>query len=89
LGTGNIIVAIIGSMGIGLVWGWLAILVGRSRPRSWRNGLPVGGATAVLLYILAHMATWTAAFTCAGGIFLGLLLHIAFLQGLAVRYGET
>jgi hypothetical protein len=87
--TGKSSLALIGSITIGLVWGWLAILVGRSRPRSWRNGLPVGGATAVLLYTLAQIVTWTAAFACAGGIFLGLLFHIAFLQGLATRYGAN
>ncbi|MDA0245987.1 MAG: hypothetical protein OT477_21455 [Chloroflexi bacterium] len=81
--------ALIGSITIGLVWGWLAILMGGRRPRTWRNGLPVGGATAVLLFTLAQFASWSAAVACAGGIFLGLLFHIAFLQGLATRYGAN
>ena len=77
----------IGNIALGLVWGWLAVLMGGRRPQAaWRNGLPIGGLTATLLFDFAQMGSWSAAWLCGGGMLAGVLLHVAFLQGLAVRY---
>lgn len=72
-----------------MVWGWLAILMGGRRPRTWRNALPVGVATAVFTLTIVQLISWTAATQFGGGAILGLLLHIGFLQGLALRYKTT
>lgn len=45
---------IIGSAGLGLVWGWLLVLLGRGTQRPWR----VGGALAAATILAGGLVVW-------------------------------
>lgn len=45
---------IIGSAGLGLVWGWLLVLLGEGTERPWR----VGGALAGATFLAGGLVVW-------------------------------
>lgn len=81
---------IMGSIGLGLVWGWLLTLAGSRGRRIWRNAIWLGITTGILAYTIYQLFNdWTPAIYFMGATVTAVLLHMAFLQGLQLRYGSS
>jgi hypothetical protein len=72
-------VAVLGSLGIGLCWGWLLASAASwsARAVAW-----VAASSAVLAGEAAAVASGTAAGTCVGGVAAGLAAHLGWRQRL-------
>ena len=80
----------LGSVGIGMVWGWLLTLAGERGWKTWRNAVSAGVATGTVTYGMYQLfaQSWTPAIYFGGAAVLAILLHSAFLQGLRLRYDQ-
>lgn len=82
----TMLVTILGSMGTGLVWGWLmGNLAGRGK-RTLRNGLALSAATIPLAISIVLLADWRAMVFFLGAMGLALLFHLGWRQGLRDRF---
>lgn len=71
--------AVIGSAGLGLVWGWwLRLVWGGERP--WRGALLLGGTTLVALGMLWGLWGWPGGLAFFIGTAVGVSLHVAWRQ---------
>ena len=84
--------AILGCVGLGAVWGWLAGLLlrpGAGRVRHlWRSLLGLGGSTALLAGLVVWLADWRFLLVFAAAALFALLLHLAWLRELRGRVVE-
>jgi hypothetical protein len=81
------LIASLGSIGAGLVWGWLlALLGGRGRVRpSLRDVLLLSIATVLLALQVLWFTNWGTLALFAGATTLALLLHLGWCQELRER----
>jgi biotin transporter BioY len=81
------LITMLGSIGLGLVWGWLmGSLSGQSR-RPLRNGLALSTATLVFAIEVFLLAGWRALALFLGAVASALLLHVLWRRGLRKRFG--
>ena len=76
---------LMGSIGVGLVWGWL---MGSCGPRIYRLiATAFSTATILLTFLVFELVNWRSviAFLCATG--LALLLNLVWRRELRERYG--
>lgn len=78
----------LGSVGIGMVWGWLLTLAGERGQSLWRNAISAGVTTGTVTYGIYQLfgESWAPAIYFGGAAVLAVLLHSAFLQSLRLRY---
>lgn len=77
---------ILGTLGLGLVWGWLALR--RLRAASWSLVAIVLLLIGVQALLVVRLAGPALLASFGAGLALGALLVRAWLRGLALRYGE-
>jgi hypothetical protein len=76
--------ALLGGLGLGLVWGWWLVLLGssgRKRPLPFFIALIL--PTLLFPWLLEGLAGWETAVTFLGATFLSLFTHLAWRQKLA------
>lgn len=78
-------VAIFGALGLGLVWGWLALR--RLRAARWPLALFMLLLIAVQALLVLRFGERALLISFLAGLVLGALLVRAWLRGLALRYG--
>lgn len=74
--------AMLGSMTMGLVWGWLLVLVGGHGLRRWRSLLLLGLATLAAALQLLFLAPPRSLFFFLPAAALSLLLHLGWRRSL-------
>ena len=74
--------AMLGSMTMGLVWGWLLVLLGGHGPRRWRSLLILGLAILVAALQLLYLAAPQSLFFFLPAAALSLLLHLGWRRSL-------
>lgn len=80
------LITLLGSIAIGLVWGWL---IGRSGDRPRRkilNVLTVSGATLSLAGLVYWFGGWQGTIFFLGSTTLALLLHLGWRRDLRRRF---
>jgi hypothetical protein len=79
--------AMVGAVGLGLVWGWLAVRLCR------RARWPLVARVLLWLAVQALVVVWLASFRAllafAAAALLSALLCAAWLRALALRYSDT
>lgn len=76
-------IGILGSLGLGLVWGWLIGILSRALPaRSLLHYLALGLATALLALETWLLVDWRAAVFFVAAATLALCLHLIWLHSL-------
>lgn len=83
------VTTLLGSIGVGLVWGWLLGGVGDTVRGSLRNVLPVLVATSLLLLQVYWLASWSGIESSFGALVLALLLHLGWRRALRQRFGQS
>lgn len=81
------LITLIGSIGMGLVWGWL---LGSLGGRVWRPqlvGWSTSLATALVAFVVLMFADRRGLWFFLGATALSLLLHLAWRQELRRRFG--
>lgn len=82
-------VTILGSVGIGLVWGWLVgNLTGRGK-QTLRNGLALSAATIPLAIWIFVLTDWRAMVFFLSSIGPALLFHLGWQRELRNRFLAT
>ena len=77
--------SLMGSVGLGLVWGWLIARVESGQPASARSYLALAVSWVILVVLVAVVAPWPAAAAFLFAAALALLLHLGWLQELRRR----
>ena len=80
-------ISLIGSVGLGLVWGWLIGSLGGRVRRPLLDGLALGAGTLLLAGQVAMLAGLDALPRFFGAVMLALLLHLAWRRELRARLG--
>ena len=79
---------LLGSMGVGLVWGWLLGRVADTVPGSFSNVLFVLIATSLVLLEVYWLASWSAMGISSGALVLSFLLHLGWRRSLRQRFDQ-
>ncbi len=81
------VITSIGSVGIGLMWGWLLILFGGRghAKRPWRNILALGLATMLLALQLFLYSSWQTVLIFLVAAILSFAIHLAWHRALRSR----
>ena len=79
-------IAVLGSAGLGLVWGWLNGSIGRRVRHSPRTALMLGAATLLLGAEVLLLAGWRALLVYLAATALAVLCHLRWRRGLAARF---
>ena len=85
----------LGSLGIGFVWGWLLGLIidRRPRPFPWQGLFtiltPLAAATSAFVYTIQALFGIINSYYFLGAAVVAALLHHAILQGLRLRYDSV
>lgn len=74
--------ALIGSAGLGLAWGWLVVQLGGARPSTAAGRLSLLLATALLGVVVVALVSWYAALVCLVAAAFALVAHLCWLQQL-------
>ena len=84
-------IALFGSIGIGLVWGWLLVLLcGRCRPqRPLLAFLLITGATALIFLQVFLFTDWRASLYFVGALALALFAHLGWRENLRKRASSS
>ena len=80
---------LLGSIGVGLVWGWLLGGAADTIRGSWINVLSVVAATSLLLLGVYWLASWSGIEISAGALVLALLLHFGWRRSLRQRFDHS
>ena len=75
--------AMIGTIGLSLVWGWLLVLAGRGSARFWRNLVPLILVTLLVALFLCWLSGWPHLLVFSGGTAVALSTHLAWRQKIA------
>ncbi len=67
-----------GAVGLGLVWGWLLVLVAAPSRRRWRTGAALAGATAALVLLPAALGLPARPAVVGAATAAGLTVHLAW-----------
>lgn len=79
--------ALLGSLGLGLVWGWWLVLIGRTGwPRPLRSLFTLIFPTLLLLVLLWSMADGVTAVLFLAAVIVSLFIHLAWRQKLAQAF---
>lgn len=81
------LITMLGSMGLGLVWGWLMGSLGGRGGRLLLNGLALSTATLVFAIEVFLLAGWRALAPFLGAAAFALLLHVLWRRKLRKRFG--
>jgi hypothetical protein len=73
---------VIGSVGMGLVWGWLLVLVGWRAPRPFITIPALGLATLLTTLSLFLFTTWPTPLYFLAAALLTLIIHVSWRQEL-------
>lgn len=80
------LIAMLGSLGLGLVWGWLIGILSRFQPTRWLlQCLALGLATALLALETWLLVDWRAAVYFVAAATLALGAHLIWLYSLRRR----
>ncbi|MEO8435908.1 MAG: hypothetical protein ABI596_13495 [Pyrinomonadaceae bacterium] len=82
------VTTLLGSIGVGLVWGWLLGGVGDTVRGSFSNVLSVLVATSLLLLEVYWLASWSGIGIALGALVLSLLLHLGWRRSLRQRFDQ-
>jgi len=82
-------ITLLGSVGVGLVWGWLLGGLGDTAQRRFSNVLSVFVATLLLGTEVYLFASWTGAGLFLGALSLALLLHLGWRCSLRQRFNQS
>jgi hypothetical protein len=77
--------ALVGSVGLGLVWGWLTARLEAGPPATARSYLALAVCWSILVVLVAVFAPWPAPAFFLSAAALALLLHLGWLQELRRR----
>jgi hypothetical protein len=80
------VITLLGSIGIGLVWGWLIGPFGDHPRRKLLNGLTVSAATLSLATLVYWFAGWQGTVFFLGLTTLAFLLHLGWRHELRRRF---
>jgi hypothetical protein len=80
------LITLLGSIGIGLVWGWLIGPLGDRPRRKFLNVLTVSAATLSLAGLVYWFAGWQGTVFFLGPMTLAFLLHLGWRQELRRRF---
>ena len=83
------VTTLLGSIGVGLVWGWLLGGFGDTARGSLINVLSVLIATSLLLLEVYWLASWSGVGISLGALVLSLLLHLGWRRSLRQRFGQS
>jgi hypothetical protein len=72
----------LGTIGVGLVWGWLAGKVWGKRRPGWPFLLSIIVSSLTVISVVFAYLGWTGAAFFLGAAFLAFLLHLAWLDEL-------
>lgn len=81
------LIAMLGSAGTGLVWGWLMGRLGGRVRQPLRDGLALGAATLFLAGEVLVLVDWQALALFLGATGLALLVHLGWRRELRDRFG--
>lgn len=81
------LITTMGSVGLGLVWGWLMGSLSGRGGRLLRNGLALGAATMVFAVEVILLAGWQAVVVFLGATALALLSCVLWRRELRRRFG--
>lgn len=81
------LITMLGSMGLGLVWGWLMGGLSGRGGRLLLNGLALSTATLVFAIEVFLLAGWRALAPFLGAAAFALLLHVLWRRDLRKRFG--
>lgn len=79
----------LGSVGIGLVWGWLLGSLGGRVRRPQLVGWSASAATLLVAVVVRWFADGRALWLFVGAAALSLLLHLGWRQELRRRFGAS
>ena len=83
------VTTLLGSIGVGLVWGWLLGGIGDTARGSLGNVLSVLIATSLLLLEVYWLSSWSGTGISLGALVLSLLLHLGWRRSLRQRFGQS
>jgi membrane protein implicated in regulation of membrane protease activity len=81
------LITMLGSIGLGLVWGWLMGSLSSRGRRLLRNGLALSTATFIFAIEVFLLAGWRAVALFLGAAASALLLHVLWRRELRRRFG--
>ena len=81
------LITTLGSIGLGLVWGWLMGSLSGRGGRLLLNGLALSTATLVIAIEVFLLAGWRALTPFLGAAAFTLLLHVLWRRELRKRFG--
>jgi len=83
------VITLLGSIGVGLVWGWLLGGLGDTAQKSLSNVLSVIAATSLLSVEVYLFASWRGIGVSLGALGLALLLHLGWRRSLRQRFNQS
>jgi hypothetical protein len=81
------LIATLGSIGLGLVWGWLMGGLSGQSGRLQRNGLALSAATLAFAVEVFLLASWQAVAFFLGATVFALVSHVLWRRDLRRRFG--
>lgn len=81
------VITLLGSLGVGFVWGWLMSSIFASVQKSVLNVLLLSLATLLILGETVWLAGWRAAAFLAGAAGVSFLVHLIWRRTLLNRLG--
>jgi len=82
------LMSMLGSSGVGLVWGWLAGSIKDRMRRPNRNVLAISLTTLAISTQLLSVAHWQALLFFFGAAFFAFLIHVAWRRELRDRWAH-
>jgi hypothetical protein len=82
-------ITLLGSIGVGLVWGWLLGALGDTARKCLRNVVSVVAATTFLGTVVYLFASWVEINFFLGAVCLALLLHLGWRRSLRQRFEQS
>jgi hypothetical protein len=83
------LITLLGSIGVGMVWGWLLAGVSGSGRKPILNVLLLSVATTLLLAEVLWLAGWRSAVFLLGAAGMAFLIHRCWRRVLYNRFGFT
>jgi hypothetical protein len=75
----------LGSIGMGMVWGWLAGMTGYRAQPSWPLASCLAGATLIVLAEIVWMLGWPASYAFLGATLLACIVYLSWMRALRRR----
>jgi uncharacterized membrane protein len=81
------LIPLLGTVGLGLMWGWLLGLVRERGKKPWAQALALGGATVALATGVLLLADWLLLAAFLAAALCAWLTHVLWRRQLRRRYG--